>query len=67
MPYLETLIAENPTWAHDTRLDDMRWKDLVYILKAMWRRFKIGKHRKDFDITVGLSRTIYDYYLDFEK
>ena len=40
MPYLETLIAENPTWAHDI-LDNMKWKDLLYILKAIWRRFKL--------------------------
>ena len=62
MPYLETSIAENPTYDQDTVLDNMRWKDLV-----MWRRFKTGKHRKDDDITVGLSRITYDYYLDFEK
>ena len=35
MPYLETLVSENPTWASDTGLEDMKWQTLVQILKAM--------------------------------
>ena len=41
MPHLETLIGENRTWAHDTGLDNMKWEDLLYILNAIWRRFKL--------------------------
>ena len=67
MPYLETLILENPRWASDTGLADLKWKELVHILKAMWRRYKSGKKLKDFEISVGYARTIYDSYLEFGK
>ena len=67
MLYLETLISENPTWASDTGLDDMKWKELVHILKVMWRRYKSAKKLKDFEISVGYGSTIYDSYLEFEK
>ena len=59
MPYLETLI--------DTGLDGMKWKELVHILKVMWRRYKSAKKLKDFEISMGYGRTIYDSYLEFEK
>ena len=67
MPYLETLVSENPTWASDTGLDDMKWKNLVYILKAIWRRYKSRKHQNDFHISVGFARRICHFYLNFEK
>ena len=44
MPYLENLISENPTWASDTGLDDMKWKEIIHVLKAMWRRYKSAKN-----------------------
>ena len=40
MPYLETLVEENPTWADDTNLDTMKWKEIICVLKAIWRRYK---------------------------
>ena len=67
MPYLESLVEETPVWASVTGLDELRWQELVSVLKAMWHRYKNVKNRKDADITVSLSRTIYDSYLDFEK
>ena len=67
MPYLETLISENPNWADDTNLSEMKWRDILSVLKGMWRRYKNVKHRKDFQIMVSLGRTIYDSYLDFNK
>lgn len=51
-----------PTWAHDTELNEMKWKHLISVVKVMWRRFISGKHQKDFYTTVGLSRTIYDLF-----
>ena len=35
MPYLETFTAENPSWVCTKRLGNMKWKDLVHILKAI--------------------------------
>lgn len=35
MPYLETFTAENQSWVCNKRLEDMKWKDLVHILKAI--------------------------------
>ena len=71
MPYLQTLISENQTWTNDTGVEDMTWKELLSILKAMWRKHKSCKSSckslKNFDISVGYSRTIYDSYLEFEK
>ena len=65
MPYLHTLIEENPVWASDTGVDDMKWQEIVSIAKARWRRYKNVK--TDFGTTVGLLRTICDSYFDFEK
>lgn len=71
MLYLQTLISENPTWANDTGVEDLTWKELLSVLKAMWRKHKSWKSSckslKNFDISVGYSRTIYDSYLEFEK
>ena len=67
MAYLETLVAENPTWVRDTGLENMKWKDLINVIKAIRRRYNNGKKRKDFDLGVDLSRTICDSYLEFEK
>ena len=65
MPYLETFTAENQSWVCNKRLEDMKWKDLVHILNAIWS-FKTGKYQ-DFDIIVKLPRTIYDYYLTLKN
>ena len=53
MSYLETLAFENPTWASDTGLDDMKWKETINVVKAMCKRYRSGKRQKDFEITVG--------------
>lgn len=67
MPYLETLVEENPTWADDTNLDTMKWKEIIYVLKAIWRRYKNIKNWKDFELMVSLERTICDSYLEFQN
>ena len=55
MAYLETLVAENPTWARNTGLENMKWKDFINVIKTIWRRYKNGKKWKDFDLGVDLS------------
>lgn len=50
---------------HRTRGHEM---EITYnIIKAMWRRYRSGKNKKDFEITVGLSRTIHNSYQQFEN
>ena len=67
MPYLEILVSENPTWASDTGLEDMKWQTLVQILKTMWIRYRIAKNLKHFQLSLGYVRTIYDSYSNFEE
>lgn len=55
MLYLEMLVSKSPTWASNTGLDDMKWKDIILVLKAMWRRHKSVKNLKD--ISAGYART----------
>ena len=62
MPHLETLIAENRTWAHEHEVG----RPTLYP-QCHLEKIQTEKYWKDFDITVGLSRRIYNYYLDFEK
>ena len=66
-PYLQTLISENPLWASDMGLEHMKWKTILSVLKAMWRKYKSSKSLKNFDLSVGYSRAIYDSYLELEK
>ena len=66
-PYLQTLISENPLWASDMGLEHMKWKTILSVLKAVGRKYKSSKSLKNFDLSVGYSRAIYDSYLELEK
>lgn len=55
MPYLQTLVSENKSWTSDMGLEDMAWKQILSVLKTMWRKYISSKSLKNFDISVGYS------------
>ena len=43
MAHLESIVTENPNYAQDCEIDDVKWADIQDTLKAMWRKF----HKND--------------------
>ena len=61
MGHLESIATENPEYARDCGIDDIKWIDVKDRLKAMWRKYhnpskNLRKRCKDF---LSYSKTVY--------
>ena len=65
MAHLESIAIENPEYARDCGIEDVKWIDVRDILKAMWRKYHNPSKslKKRYEEFLSYSKTVYRSYI----